>query len=95
MDGTWGFSATGDASVGAVVNPIDRARSAARAGAALRQTRIDALPEVSLATGDYVDASAERVDQLSLDERVELALSVERRTGPPSAARRALVTTAR
>lgn len=79
VDGTWGFASTGEASVSAVTQAIGRARAAARASAGLRRDRIESLPPVALATGDFVGEGVEAVLGMSLEERVALAVAVEAR----------------
>lgn len=79
VDGTWGFAATGEATVDAVTQAIGRARAAARASAGLRRERIGALPTVALATGDHVGEGVDAVLAMGLDERVALAVAVEAR----------------
>jgi TldD protein len=77
VDGTWGFASTGEATVAAVVQAIARARAAAKASAGLRRERIGALPEVELATGDFVGLGVDEVLAMSLEERVALAMRIE------------------
>jgi TldD protein len=79
LDGTWGFSSTGDASVASVVAAIARARAGARASAGLRKGRIEGLPAVALATGDYETPGVDDVLARSLEERVALAVALEAR----------------
>lgn len=78
-DGTWGFAATGDASVAAIRKAIEAALAAARATASFRRQRLGGLPAVELAVGDFASEGIDELFARSLDERVQLALQMEAR----------------
>ncbi len=77
--GTWGFASTGECSPSAIRTAVEQARVGARASAACRKVRIDSLPAVTLARGEFASPGVEDVLARTLEEKVALALEIEAR----------------
>ncbi len=75
--GTWGFAATGTLSSQAIREAISLARQSAQASAAYRQHKLDQLPAVTLATGDFSEAGVDEILEKPLQEKLALTLETE------------------
>ncbi len=77
--GTWGFASTGECTPSAVRATVEQARLGARASAGCRALRIEKLPEVSLARGEFIAPGVEEVLRRSLEEKLQLTIETEAR----------------
>ncbi len=75
--GTWGFASTGSDSPDAIRRGIADARQAALASASHRHHKIDTLPNVDLASGDFSEPGVEEVLNRTLEEKIQLTLDTE------------------
>lgn len=78
--GTWGFASTGSLSATAIRQAIEDARRAAVASASHRRHRIDSLPRVTLAQGEFSEAGVDDVLNKPLEEKIQLTLDAEAST---------------
>jgi len=77
--GTWGFASTDRVEAGAIARAIDLARRAARSSAPGRNERVGALPPVGLARGRFEAPGVGETLARSIEEALELVLTLERR----------------
>jgi len=75
--GTWGFASTDRLDSGAVRRAVDAARSAARASAALRREKVDALPPTDLARGRFEEPGYDELLGTPIEERLDLSMQLE------------------
>ena len=75
--GGWGFASTGTLEIDAIRRSIDAARVAAQAGAAGRKAGIDQLPATELARGDFDQPGIDEILERPLEEKVEMARTLE------------------
>jgi TldD protein len=78
--GTWGFASTGDPSAAAIQGAIADARRAAQASASYRKHKLNALPSVQLAQGEFSEPSVDEVLNKPLEAKIQLALETEAQT---------------
>ncbi len=76
-NGTWGFASTGSQSPEAIRQAIADARQAAQASGSYRQHKLEALPPVDLAQGEYSEPGVDDVLSRPLDEKIQLTLDTE------------------
>jgi len=84
-DGTFGFASCGSAERHDIEQAIERARSAARASAAHRRERVQALAGRDLAQGLFELEGVDDILGRPLEEKIALTHDVERRTREQSA----------
>ncbi|MBM3266903.1 MAG: TldD/PmbA family protein [Candidatus Sericytochromatia bacterium] len=77
-EGTWGFAATSDPAAAAVSKAIDTARSAARASAAYRRNKINALPQGQPARGRFEEPGYAELYEKALEAKIDVVLQAER-----------------
>ena len=75
--GRWGLASTGRLEAAAVGRAIDRARSAARAGADRPAEELTRLPEVELARGEFDQPGIDEAANRSLEERIAMTSGLE------------------
>jgi len=75
-DGTWGFASTDRVEAGSIAKAVDDARGAARASAARRKQRIEDLPQVELARGQFDAPGLDLIDK-PIEEALALVLRLE------------------
>ncbi len=77
--GAFGFASTSRTDRDSIRSAIDRARKAARGSGGLRRERIPDLAPAALARGSFVDEAYAELLGAPLEQKVELALEIERR----------------
>jgi TldD protein len=83
--GTFGFASTPELEANAIRRAIDRARAAARASAAARETRLACLPTAPLVRGRFEGAGVAEAEGRDLGQVIDLALRLEARARSSSA----------
>ncbi len=78
--GTWGFASTGSQDPTVIRQAIEDARQAAKASASHRRHKINSLPPVQLAQGDFSAPGVDEVIQKPLAEKIQLTLDTEAQT---------------
>jgi TldD protein len=84
-EGTFGFASTSLTERAAIRAAIERARSAARGSSRFRKERVAGLAPAGLAVGSFAEPGYEELRHKPLDEKVGLALEMERRARAASA----------
>ncbi len=83
--GAWGFASTSRTDREGVVAAIERARAAARGIAGFRREAAPGLAPAELARGAFIDPTADALLGKPLEEKVGLALEMEKRAREASA----------